>query len=177
MYVDLDVYFRDKASIFDTVPADHSICCLYDTSEDLSITATNTYFNKFKKDFRNPEAKYWNAHAMLVEEDLEPDNYVFNTGIIITSKKCMEQLDYFSDIDEVLENMKELKEYMEAKKKANALKWMNVDGYDTIQGFTQKEFNESVKQIKRKTSTTRRSHSKGNLLNQHNLPRIKQDIL
>ena len=110
MYVDLDVYFRDKASIFDTVPADHSICCLYDTSEDLHITATNTYFNKFKKDFRNPEAKYWNAHAMLVEEDLEPDNYVFNTGIIITSKKCMEQLDYFSDIDEVLENMKELKE-------------------------------------------------------------------
>ena len=73
--------------------------------------------------------------------------------------------------------MKELKEYMEAKKKANALKWMNVDGYDTIQGFTQKEFNESVKQIKRKTSTTRRSHSKGNLWNQHNLPRIKQNIL
>ena len=40
--------------------------------------------------------------------------------------------------------MKELKEYMEAKKKANALKWMKVDGYDTIQGFTQKEFEESV---------------------------------
>ena len=73
--------------------------------------------------------------------------------------------------------MKELKEYMEAKKKANALKWMKVDGYDTIQGFTQKEFNESVKQIKRKTSTTRRTHSRGNLWNQHNLPRIKQNIL
>ena len=43
--------------------------------------------------------------------------------------------------------MKELKEYMEAKKKANALKWMKVDGYNTIQGFTQKEFNESIKQL------------------------------
>lgn len=73
--------------------------------------------------------------------------------------------------------MKELKEYMEAKKKANALKWMKVDGFNTIQGFTQREFNESVKQIKRKTSTTRRTHSKGNLWNQHNLPRIKQNIL
>ena len=73
--------------------------------------------------------------------------------------------------------MKELKEYMEAKKKANALKWMKADGYNTIQGFTQKEFNESVKQIKRKTSTTRRSHSKGNLWTHNSLPRIKQDIL
>ena len=73
--------------------------------------------------------------------------------------------------------MKELKEYMEVKKKANALKWMEVDGYNTIQGFTQKEFNESVKQIKRKTSTTRRTHSKGNLWTHHSLPRIKQNIL
>ena len=73
--------------------------------------------------------------------------------------------------------MKELKEYMEAKKKANASKWMKVDGYDTIQGFTQKEFNESVKQIKRKTSTTRRTHSKGNLWTHNSLPRIKQNIL
>jgi len=73
--------------------------------------------------------------------------------------------------------MKELKEYMEAKKKANALKWMKEDGFNTIQGFTQEEFNESVKQIKRKTSTTRRSHSKGNLWNHTNLSRIKQDIL
>ena len=73
--------------------------------------------------------------------------------------------------------MKELKEYMEAKKKANALKWMKEDGFNTIQGFTQEEFNESVKQIKRKTSTTRRSHSKGNLWNHTNLKRIKQDIL
>jgi len=46
--------------------------------------------------------------------------------------------------------MKELKEYMEAKKKANALKWMKVNGFNTIQGFTQSEFNESVKQIKRR---------------------------
>lgn len=73
--------------------------------------------------------------------------------------------------------MKELKEYMEAKKKANALKWnKQIDGQH-CSGFTQKEFNESMKQIKRKTSTTRRSHSKGNLWNHNNLPQVKQDIL
>ena len=74
--------------------------------------------------------------------------------------------------------MKELKEYMEAKKKANASKWMTSKRVTTaIQGFTQKEFEESYKHIKRKTSTTRRSHSKGNLWNHTNLERIKQDIL
>ena len=74
-------------------------------------------------------------------------------------------------------NMKELLAYSAQQKKERANQWKQVDGYDTIQGFTQKEFNESVKQIKRKTSTTRRTHSRGNLWNQHNLPRIKQNIL
>jgi len=73
--------------------------------------------------------------------------------------------------------MKELLAYSAQQKKLKAQKWMKEDGYNSIQGFTQREFNESMKQIKRKTSTTRRVHSKGNLWNQHNLPRIKQDIL
>jgi len=74
-------------------------------------------------------------------------------------------------------NMKDLLAYNARMKKEKATKWMKEDGFDTIQGFTQGEFNESMKQIKRKTSTTRRSHSKGNLWNHNNLPRIKQDIL
>jgi len=74
-------------------------------------------------------------------------------------------------------NMKDLLAYSAQQKKERANQWKQVDGYDTIQGFTQKEFNESVKQIKRKTSTTRRTHSKGNLWNHNSLPRIKQDIL
>jgi len=74
-------------------------------------------------------------------------------------------------------NMKELLAYSAQKKKERANQWKKVDGYDTIQGFTQKEFNESVKQIKRKTSTTRRTHSRGNLWTHNSLPRIKQNIL
>ena len=74
-------------------------------------------------------------------------------------------------------NMKELLAYSAQKKKERANKWMKEDGFDTIQGFTQKEFNESIKQIKRKTSTTRRTHSRGNLWSHNSLPRIKQNIL
>ena len=72
--------------------------------------------------------------------------------------------------------MKDLIAYNAQKKKERAAKWMKEDGYDTIQGFTEKEFNESVKQVKRKTSTTRRVHSKGNYWTFNNLPRIKPDI-
>ena len=74
-------------------------------------------------------------------------------------------------------NMKDLIAYNAKMKKQRAEKWMKEDGFDTIQGFTQAEFNESIKQIKRKTSTTRRVYSKGNLWSHNNLPRIKQNIL
>ena len=73
--------------------------------------------------------------------------------------------------------MKELIAYNAEQKKLRAQKWMKEDGYDTIQGFTEREFNESIKQIKRKTSTTRRVFSKGNLWSHNNLPRVKQNIL
>ena len=74
-------------------------------------------------------------------------------------------------------NMKDLIAYNAQKKKERAAKWMKEDGYNTIQGFTEREFNESIKQIKRKTSTTRRVFSKGNLWSHNNLPRVKQNIL
>jgi hypothetical protein len=47
---------------------------------------------------------------MLEEEGYEPDQYIFNTGIMAASRAVMEQIDYFSDIDDVIELMKDLKE-------------------------------------------------------------------
>lgn len=110
MYIDLDVYFRNHASIFDSVPADHAICCLYDTKQSLMIFNSENYFKGFKQDYRNPESKYWNTHAMLVEQEMDGENYVFNTGVIVASKNGMKQLDYFSDMNEIIAFMKELKE-------------------------------------------------------------------
>lgn len=110
MYADLDVYFKNNSSIFDVVPANYAICTIYDTKDDLNISNHPNYFKGYKKDFRNPEAKYWNAHALLVEDELDGDNNVHNTGIVVASKYVMDQLDYFSDIEETVEKMKELKE-------------------------------------------------------------------
>jgi len=112
LYVDFDVYFKDSYSIFDFLPLDYLLCCKYTFKGDILIPKKNIslYFKTYDRDFRNPNTKYWNTHAMLVEEGLDGDNDVFNTGIVLASKYTMEKLDYFSDIEDTIALMKYLKE-------------------------------------------------------------------
>ena len=75
-------------------------------------------------------------------------------------------------------NMKELLAYSAQKKKERANEYKKVLGYDSIQGFTQAEFDQSIKlQQSRVKSRTRRVYSKGNRWSANSLPRIKQNIL
>lgn len=120
MYVDLDVYFRNHGNIFNSVPVNHAICCLYEMPskigikdldcDDIGLMGENSYIKQYKKDFRNPQAKYWNAHALLTEDGYDGYNNVFNTGVVLASRYGMNKLDYFSDIEEVLACMEELKD-------------------------------------------------------------------
>lgn len=73
-------------------------------------------------------------------------------------------------------NMKELLAYSAEQKKLRAKKYIKERGENTIQGFTQKEFEESMKVTKVK-SRTRRTFARGARWNANNLPRIKQNIL
>ena len=110
-YLDFDVCCRRKdVDIFENVPCEYAVCCEFKPKHELGINHSTEYFNSFIIDFRSPHAKYWNAHALLSEEGIEPDFPVFNTGIIAASRRVMEQMDYFGDIDEVIQKMKELKE-------------------------------------------------------------------
>ena len=109
-YIDFDCVFHNHADIFEHLPCDYSLCVYYETKKDLGIIDDAGYFATYDKDFRNPQAKYWNAHALLTDEGYNGENYCFNTGVICTSRWAMEQLDYFSDIDEVIARMKELKQ-------------------------------------------------------------------
>ena len=110
-YVDFDCVFRNHSSVFEHMPCDYAICVYYDTKEDLKIDTDAAYFANYKKDFRNPQAKWWNAHALLTEAGLsgEKGNHAYNTGMIVASRYGMEQLDYFGDIESVIETMAELK--------------------------------------------------------------------
>jgi hypothetical protein len=57
---------------------------------------------------RSPTAKYWNCFALLTEEGLDANNDVFNTGIIGASAYHIKQLNYFEDIDSIIQQMDEL---------------------------------------------------------------------
>ena len=112
LYVDHDVVFNKSIDAFNFLKAESYLCC--DTSSGLEVGVypnARNYFTHYDKDFRNPEAKYWNTHALLQEEDIDGDNEVFNTGIMMASKKVMDQLNYFDDIDGLIDTMAELKEF------------------------------------------------------------------
>ena len=76
----------------------------------LNINSSVRYFNNYNYDFRNPHAKYWNAHALLSMHGYEPNDNVYNTGIIAASKANIKKLDYFNNLDSLIEDMLELKE-------------------------------------------------------------------
>lgn len=61
---------------------------MYETPEAAGVRFNNSYYLKrYKHDFRNPESKFWNAHALLTEEDLDTSGLVvFNTGVMMSSK-------------------------------------------------------------------------------------------
>ena len=110
MYVDLDVYFRNHNNAFNTLPINYALCCLYDIPAVVGIVNNKHYIKNYVKDFRNPQAKYWNTHALLTEENYDGDNNVYNTGVVLASRYGMDKLDYFSDIEDVIATMEELKD-------------------------------------------------------------------
>lgn len=134
LYLDYDVVALNNIDFFEHVPVENAIGCYYSTPESLDIPKNNTsYFKNYSKDFRSPHSKYWNTHSLLTEEDLDPENVVFNTGVIGASKKIMDKLDYFSDIDKTIQTMKELKESSMYPEKVQA-----AFGYDNETIFSYK---------------------------------------
>lgn len=112
LYVDFDVVFNQKIDAFNYLKGESCFCCDKTSGRDSGVFPNERgYFESYNKDFRNPQAKYWNAHALLQEQDIDGDNDVYNTGIMMASRKVMEEIDYFSDIEDTLETMKELQEF------------------------------------------------------------------
>jgi len=60
---------------------------------------------------RSPWAKWWNSRALCMNYGKPINDIpVYNTGIVGINKYWLDKIDYFSDFDETLEEMKELKE-------------------------------------------------------------------
>ena len=105
-YFDFDVIPNTTESIFDKFDMNKFVVA---HSNKLAEWGKNVKAAEYNTCIRNPASKYWNTHAMLLEEDYEPDNDVFNTGIMAASSRVIQEFDYFKDFDKIIELMTKLK--------------------------------------------------------------------
>ena len=82
-YFDFDVVPNTTESIFDAFDMNKFAVA---HSNERAEWGKNVPASQYNTCIRNPSSKYWNAYAMLLEEDHEPDNDVFNTGIMASIK-------------------------------------------------------------------------------------------
>ena len=109
-YVDLDVVFNTEDNIFEAHDIHNKFACR--ESNDEAEFGKKLPAPLYDRCIRNPASKYWNAFAMLLDSGLsraEADTDVFNTGIMIASADLVKKLDYFGNLNQVLEDMEYLK--------------------------------------------------------------------
>lgn len=124
-YIDFDVIPNTSENIFEAHDIENKFCCA--NSNDKAAWGKEVSPDQYNTCIRNPATKYWNTHAMLLEQGHDPDNDVFNTGIMISSSKILKQLDYFKDFRKNMDLMKRLKTSEETMYPENIRR---VFGYD-----------------------------------------------
>lgn len=106
-YFDLDIVPNTQQSVFEAFDLTDSF--VVPDSNNEAAWGKKISPRLYNSCIRNPATKYWNAHAMLAEQGFEPDQHVYNTGIMLASKEIVQQLDYFGEFDKILELMTFLK--------------------------------------------------------------------
>ena len=102
LYLDFDVIPLTKESFFDAWDLSKGIC-VYSNNDKVEKKSTTNH------SIRSPSAKYFNCHAMLLEEGLNPDNDVINTGIICARREDIIKLDFFGKFKDTIDLMTKLK--------------------------------------------------------------------
>mgnify|MGYP001360566088 FL=1 len=90
LYLDFDAIPLTDESFFETWDLNKGIC-VYNNNNHVKKDVT------LNQSIRSPSAKYFNCHAMLLENGLNPKNDVINTGIIGARKEDILKLDFFGD--------------------------------------------------------------------------------
>lgn len=120
LYLDFDVVPTTTESFFDVWNIkENGITIKITKEEDIKNfkSLNDIRFNDriFKQGLpdssnRSPRAKYWNTRALLLQNDLESETEVYNTGIVGASKKYLDELNYWNNFESLLEEMTDLKE-------------------------------------------------------------------
>ena len=106
-YLDFDVVPNTTDDIFTS----HNIekCFIVADNNRQAIRGKLLDVTRYNMCIRNPSSKYWNAHALLMGEGYDPENDVFNTGIMVASSETIKTLDYFKDFDYIINRMTDVK--------------------------------------------------------------------
>ena len=102
LYLDFDAIPLTNESFFES----------WDLSKGMCVLNQNWHIKKdfnISQSIRSPTAKYFNCHAMLLEEGLNPDNDVINTGIICARKEDIIKLDFFGKFKDTIDLMTKLR--------------------------------------------------------------------
>ena len=114
LYLDFDVVPISKINFFNCNDLSKGIHILTGTTETQNEVSLGTDIiiesNRIKKygishSIRSPTAKYWNARALCLNEDIFGDYTVYNTGIIGVNKFYLDKLNYFKNFDLMIKKM------------------------------------------------------------------------
>ena len=102
LYVDFDVLFETDENFFDENDLSKGI---HIHLQDYHDEAMERIKKGERLHLRSMLNKYFIAHALCMNDGINPRVPVANTGIIGGSKKHIKQLNYFEDIETVLNNI------------------------------------------------------------------------
>ena len=122
-YLDFDVVPNTDENVFNTIKSGFGVA----DSNALAAWGKNVSATKYNTCIRNPSSKYWNTYAMLLEDGLEPENDVFNTGIMVAGYNIIQELGYFHEFDKTLNLMTYLKEEEDSIHPPNIQRVFNYD--------------------------------------------------
>ena len=135
-YLDFDVVPNTDENVFNTIKSGFGVA----DSNDLAAWGKNISATKYNTCIRNPSSKYWNTYAMLLEDGLEPENDVVNTGIMVAGYNIIQELGYFHEFEKTLDLMTYLKEEEDSIHPPNIQRVFNYDN-ETVFSYLVKKRN------------------------------------
>lgn len=131
-YMDFDVIPNTSDCIFESHNVDNMLAVA--EMNRLAIRGKIIKAEDYNACIRNPASKYWNTHALLMEEGYDPENDVFNTGIMAGSSEVIKRLDYFKDFDYIIKLMTQVKHDEFSMYPSNIQRVFNYDN-ETVFSF------------------------------------------
>jgi len=107
LYLDFDVIPVTNINFFEEWNLNKGVVIFCPTERiDKKVNELDTL--KLTYTPRSPIAKFWTTKCLLMENNIKAEPQVFNTGIIGINRKYLNQLNYFENFSDILNNISNL---------------------------------------------------------------------